>query len=255
MPPGVVAPGVSAPCVVAPGVVVPSGVVLPGVAVGLAGVTVPLPAPVAGGAVFTPGPPVLLHGAMVAEVADDGGVVVFAPAPAVAPAREVDVDEPAPPREDPLTAVSLPLRVEPVVPTAVELPFWLPFRRVSSPARAVDVLLVPAPLRATEPVVEVPARAVSFAGTHGSALAFGPDVPGCVAPVGEPGCLVPDWEPLVAVVPGDVTPDVPVCVGLVDGVLVLWAWSGTMSAAVSSAPPADNANFAFTWTFLSLVSY
>lgn len=54
---------------------------------------------------------------------------------------------------------------------------------------------------------------------------------------------------------GDVTPDVPVCVGLVDDGLVLCAWSGTINAAVSSAPPADNANFAFTWTFLSVVCF
>jgi hypothetical protein len=144
------------------------------------------------------------------------------------------------------------LVVEPVVPTAVDplvRPAVAPAPRVLSPAPARAVVPdAPASLRAPAPVF---ARAVSLTGTHGSTLALGPLGPGCVAPVGEPGWRAPDC--VVPAAPGDVTPDVPVCVGLVDDGLVLCAWSGTISAAVSSAPPADNANFAFTWTFLSVV--
>jgi hypothetical protein len=232
---------VSAPCVVEPGVVVPFGFVvgLSGTVVELPGVTVPLPAPVAGGTFDVPGPP-LLHGAINADVAEVEGLVelplVAEPAPVVVVVGLVA--DPAPERAELVAlvvVVSVPVRgvVEPagaavpVVPTAAVSgdvrPLAVVVLRVSSPARAVVALLVvPAPFRATVPLVVLPARAVSAAGTHGNTVAFGPDGPGWVAPDGLPGCVVPDWVvPVAPVAPGDVTPDVPVCVGLEGVVLVL----------------------------------
>ena len=289
MPPGVVAPGVSGPCVVVPGAVVPVVPVVPGVVLPGAvprGVVV-VPAPDAGGVVLAPGA-LLVHGAISADCADADGVVLFALAPVVAPPVVTPapaVVAPAPPRadadpvteplpvvapafadvdpavvDDPAFAVVEPEPVTvPVVPTvlpAVEDPF----RAVVPPAsvRVPAPVVVALPLRrdasavALVLVVDVAASAEFVAGTHGSALALGPlvwveperVVPGVVVPV----------VPCAPAVPGADTPDVLPCPAAVEGVVVLCACSGTMSAAVSSAPPADNANLRFTWTFLSAVT-
>jgi hypothetical protein len=265
---------------VVPGVVLPGAVVVPGVVV---------PAPDAGGVVFAPGA-LLAHGAISAACDEADGVVLFVLAPVVprfvvAPAPAVV--EPAPPRAeaDPVTE-PLPLvapalaavepavvvddpafaDVEPEPVTVPVVPTVLP--AVDDPLRAVvapaSVRVLPVavalPLRreasAVAPVlvVDVAASAEFVAGTHGNALAFGPVVPDWLEPDRVvPGVVVPVASGVPAV-PGVDTPDVLPCPAAVEGLVVLCAWSGTISAAVSSAPPADNANLRFTWTFLSTVT-